>query len=230
MTMSTQSSLAELAAPGGTRFDFWSRVVANRRVRRLAEIGVWKGDFAEALFSTCPDIETYYLVDPWKHLDDWAKPANVDDDRFSEHYAGVIARTEPWAQKRVVLRGRTTEVSDQIPDDSLDFAYIDGDHSLRGISIDLVQMWPKIRAGGLIGGDDFQPSVWQHSGKFEPTVVFPLAVYFAEAVGACIEAFPRSQFAIHKTNDRFIFVDHTGKYGDLTLRTALRGRNRERAN
>jgi hypothetical protein len=49
-----------------------------------------------------------------------------------------------------VLRGRTRELINQIPDDSLDFAYIDGDHTLRGITIDLVRLLPKMREGGVI--------------------------------------------------------------------------------
>ena len=33
-----------------------------------------------------------------------------------------------------MLRGTTTEVIDRVPDRSVDFAYIDGDHTLRGIT------------------------------------------------------------------------------------------------
>jgi hypothetical protein len=169
------------------------------------------------------------MIDPWRHLDDWNKPANVSDNSFEQHYAGVLERTEPWAGKRVVLRGRTTEVSDDIPDASLDFAYIDGDHSLRGISIDLLRMWPKIRDGGWVGGDDFSRTAWQHRAAFEPTLVFPFAVYFAEAVGAPVEALPRNQFAIHKSGAGFSFTDHTGRYPSTTMKAALRGRKKAAA-
>jgi Methyltransferase domain len=219
--MTSPPTVVDALTAGQTRFDMWTRVLAARQVRTLAEVGVWRGEFTEAVFSQCPEVERYYLIDPWRHLEDWNKPANAADLTFSEHYAQVIERTEPWAAKRTVLRGRTVEVSDRIPDGSLDFAYVDGDHSLRGISIDLVRMWPKVRDGGLIGGDDFAPSVWQHRARFEPTVVFPFVVYFAEAVGAPVEALPRNQFAMHKSGTGFSFTDHTGRYGDLTLRAAL---------
>jgi methyltransferase family protein len=222
-------TVSDLLVPGASRFDLWTAVIAKRNVRTLAEVGVWRGAFAEAVLSQCPDIERYYLIDPWRHLDDWNKPANAADSTFDQYYEEVLERTSAWEQKRVCLRGRTTEVSDEIPNESLDFAYIDGDHSLRGISIDLVRMWPKIRDGGMLGGDDFQPSVWQHAAKFEPTVVFPFAVYFAEAVDAPIEALPRSQFVMHKSTAGFSFTDHTGRYGNLTLRGALHGRKQAAA-
>jgi hypothetical protein len=68
--------------------------------------------------------------------------------------------------------------------------------------------------------------VLQHDPSFEPTVVFPLAAYFAEAMDCPIEAFPRQQFAIHKDGSGHSFTDHAGGCGDLSLKGALRGRKR----
>jgi hypothetical protein len=83
-------------------------------------------------------------------------------------------------------------------------------------------IYPKVRVGGFLTGDDFTSSIWEHKTTFEPTLVFPLAVYFAEAVGARIFALPHSQFCMQKTGERhFSFVDLTGKYGDTTLRNQV---------
>src|SRR5206468_4924808 len=95
-------------------------------------------------------------------------------------------KTDFAGSRRVILRGKTTDVIDQIPDAELDLAYIDGDHTLRGIAIDLIRVYQKVSPNGFIGGDDFTPSMWEHKTSFEPTLVFPFAVYFAEAVGATI--------------------------------------------
>ena len=43
------------------------------------------------------------------------------------------------------MRGRTKEVIDKIEDNSLDFPHIDGDHALRGITIDVIKFLPKIK-------------------------------------------------------------------------------------
>ncbi len=97
-----------------------------------------------------------------------------------------------------------------------------GDHTLKGITIDLIRLYPKIRDGGWIGGDDFSSTIWQHKTSYEPTLVFPFAVYFAEAVGARIYALPRSQFLLQKrASDAFEFSDLTGRYGDVGLRKQL---------
>jgi hypothetical protein len=207
------------AAP--TRLALWAKVITEQKIQTVAEVGVYRGEFAESLLSSCPNIITYYLIDPWRHLENWNKPANKDDETFNKYLDEVIARTAPWESKRVILQGRTTEVIDSIPDGSLDLAYVDGDHTLHGISIDLIRTWQKLRPDGLLGGDDFCPSVWQHAKRFEPTLVFPFAVYFAEAVGAPIAALPNNQFLIHKVDTGFAFHDLTGDYTDLTLRTSF---------
>ncbi len=204
-----------------SRIELWTKLISERRLETIAEVGVYRGAFAEALLSRCAGITTYYLIDPWRHLDDWNKPLNKDDDTFNEYLTETLSRTAKWEGKRVVLRGRTTEVIESIPDGSLDLAYVDGDHTLRGISIDLMRAWPKVRPGGLLGGDDFSPTVWQHRGNFEPSFVFPFAVYFAEAMGAPIAALPNNQFVIQKADQDFAFYDPTGKYHQLTLRESL---------
>ena len=40
-------------------------------------------------------------------------------------------------------------------DGSLDFVYIDGDHTLKGTNTDLAAWWPKLRPGGWLCGDDY---------------------------------------------------------------------------
>jgi hypothetical protein len=110
------------------------------------------------------------MLDPWRHLDDWNKPANQDNSVFESFFQAAKAKTEFAAARRPILRGKTTEVIDQIADGELDFAYIDGDHTLKGITIDLVRVYPKVKVGGFIGGDDFSKTIWMHKTSFEPTL------------------------------------------------------------
>lgn len=208
----------------GARLDLWASFIQTAGVRRVAEIGVYGGKLSERLLNDCPGIESYYMVDPWRHLDEWNKPANRKDAAFEEIYAKAMSRTEAHTAKRVVLRGLLREVIDDLPDEGLDFAYLDGDHTLRGITIDLVSVFPKVRPGGWIGGDDFRPSIWQHGSAYEPTLVFPYAVYFAEAVGVRIYALPYRQFLLEKSTTGFEFVDLTGRFRQLDLRSQFKQR------
>jgi hypothetical protein len=215
----TEDELRALGARAESRLDLWTRFVNQTGARNVAEIGVYRGRFAARLLNDCPGITTYYMVDPWRNLEDWNKPANTSDEVFEGYFRESMERTSAHEAKRVVLRGTTVEVIDRVADGSLDFAYIDGDHTLRGITIDLVRVFPKVRQGGWIGGDDFTPSIWQHGDAYEPTLVFPLAVHFAEAVGARIYGLPHRQFLIEKTAESdHAFKDLTGRYGDTGLK------------
>jgi hypothetical protein len=217
-----EDELRAIAADAPSRLDLWQRLTTAMGATDVAEIGVYRGRFAASLLSGCPAIRRYYMIDPWRHLDDWNKPANKEDDVFQRYYEESLEKTRQWAAKRVVLRGTTTEVAGEIPDGGLDFAYIDGDHTLRGITIDLTRLYPKVREGGWIGGDDFAESIWQHDDAYEPTLVFPYAVHFAEAVGAPIYALPHRQFLIHKEpTSAFSFVDLTGRYGSVDIKSQL---------
>jgi len=148
----------------------------------------------------CECLTAYYMIDPWRHLNDWNKPANQDDAVLGVFLRETKTKTDFAAAKRFILRGKTTEVIEQIRNNELDLAYIDADHTLKGIAIDLIRVYPKVRTGGFLGGDDFARSVWEHKTTFEPTLVFPFAVYFAETVGATICALPYSQFCLQKGN------------------------------
>ena len=161
------------------------------------------------------------MIDPWRKLEDWNKPLNIDNKTFEQCYLESLERTNFAKNKRIVLRGKTTEVINYIEDESLDLIYIDGDHTLKGISIDLLNTYSKVRDGGWIAGDDFCISIWQHKSNFEPTLIFPYAIYFAEAMGAHIYALPFDQFLIKKDikNQNFKFLNLSGdtRYNDISL-------------
>jgi predicted O-methyltransferase YrrM len=101
----------------------------------------------------------------------------IDNETFQNVYNETLEKTDFAEEKRIILRGKTTEVINQIPNESLDFAYIDGDHTLKGIAIDLINVYPKIKDGGWIGGDDFCKSIWQH-----PTILSPLLFFRLQSI------------------------------------------------
>jgi hypothetical protein len=221
----------ELACQGTqSRKDLWTNLVARSQTETMCEVGVWRGEFAEHVLRTCDLIREYIMIDPWKNLDNWNKPFNVSDDLFQEVKAEAIRRTDFARDRRKVLQGTTVEVASSLRDGSLDMCYIDGDHTLRGITIDLIRMYPKVRDGGLIGGDDFLHSAWQHNNQYEPTLVFPQALYFAEATGSVIYGLPHNQFAllVDRSRDAFEFRDLTGMYSAHSVQTVLKLQSTER--
>ena len=146
--------LRAIASRSEKREDFWVDFVNSFGLQQIAEIGVYRGNFAQTLLQRCEGLTRYYMVDPWRHLTDWNKPANHPDAQLEAHYRKPRAKTEFAAGKRCILRGKTVDVIDHIPDQTLDFAYIDGDHTLKGITVDLICVYPKVRVEGFLTGDD----------------------------------------------------------------------------
>lgn len=209
-----------IAASSKSRLDMWVRLIDLAQIHQMAEVGVWKGEFAQAVLRACPAVQRYFMIDPWRRLDQWNKPMNIDDHAFETIYNEALRRTEFAGDRRIVLRGTTLEVIGDIPYASLDFVYIDGDHTLRGVTIDLIACYAKVKPGSYVGGDDLCPTIWQHSLQFEPTMVFPFAVDFAEAVGATIYCLPFNQFLMQKAHNgqrQFAVIDFTGQYRDTNL-------------
>lgn len=210
-----------LIEPTADRFDFWARFIDHHQLRTFAEIGVRRGVFAQYVLQRCPSIERYFMVDPWRHLEDWNKRGNVSDEAHANFFVQAMERTAFARDRRVVIRGRTIEAVRSLPD-QLDAIYIDGDHTLRGITLDLVLLYDKVARHGFIGGDDFTPSIWEHGPEFEPSLVFPFAVHFAEAKGVGIYGLPHKQFVIAKAERPFHFHDQTGRYEDTALLGQMR--------
>jgi Methyltransferase domain len=213
--------LEAIATRSRSRVEIWVPFIAEVNAISVAELGVWKGEFAAEILKACSTVSTYYMIDPWRHLENWNKPANVTAEMFEKVRSEAMQRTKFASARRRVLRGTTLETIGSIDDGTLDFAYVDGDHTLRGIATDLIALLPKMRPGGVIGGDDFCPNIWQHGSEFEPTFVFPFAVHFALAIGAVIYGLPFDQFLIVLPEPRRAgagrFMDLTGRYPSLDL-------------
>ena len=64
--------------------------------------------------------------------------------------------TEDFDNNRFkIMRAFTTEAVKEIEDESLDFVFVDADHSFEGVSQDIHDWAPKVKAGGAILGHDY---------------------------------------------------------------------------
>ena len=82
----------------------------------MAEIGVFRGDFSAAMLDACPSITDYYMdrsLAPPRRLEQACEQC---DERFERIYRKAMKVTATHEGKRRVLRGRTTEVINQIDD------------------------------------------------------------------------------------------------------------------
>lgn len=113
-----------------------------------AEIGVYKGEFTEKL---CKAGLKIYGIDPYIVYKNYRKhPKEID---YEEMY-GMAKKLEEKYDCHII-RKTSMEATDDIPDESLDFVYIDGNHSIPYIIEDIYEWNKKVKKGGIISGHDY---------------------------------------------------------------------------
>ncbi len=125
-----------------------------------AEIGVFAGDLSKRLLSQRPDL-TLYMVDSWGANQ---KPEFLASDDFhgtltqdvQDGYAEFTRIATSFAGDRAqIVHKLSADAVGDIADGSLDFVFIDADHSYEGCKADIENWYPKVRNGGFIGGHDY---------------------------------------------------------------------------
>ena len=116
-----------------------------------AEIGVRFGSFSKRLCDVNPKLRLY-CIDPWHGYN-----AKYREEKQERIYQEFLKRTKGYQLQIIPIRKYSMEALDDIKDQSLDFVFIDGDHTFDFAMMDII-CWPKkVKSGGLIIVHDFYP-------------------------------------------------------------------------
>lgn len=135
-----------------------AQMFAECGFRHGAEVGVWKGVNAETLCAANPDLHLL-CVDPWAPQPDYLEQTNE---------ARVMRIAYKTAMKRLAryrctfIRETSVAAAAQVPDGSLDFVYIDANHTYEPVLADIRAWEPKVRSGGIVSGHDFATRLNRH--------------------------------------------------------------------
>lgn len=133
------------------------------------EIGVYKGEFSEKI---CKSGLKLYAIDPWRIYDDFTNPRGQDRlDFLYEHTKRLLAPYDC-----TIIRKTSMEALALIPDGSLDFVYIDGNHSFKYIAEDIAEWSKKVRIGGVVSGHDYVYA-FDDSGLNKCDVIYVVQAY-----------------------------------------------------
>jgi hypothetical protein len=127
-----------------------------------AEVGVETGVNASSILKTL-SIKTLCLVDPYKpYSDDNGALKHPEDYK-------VLAQKKlrKFKHQTKFYYCSSVEASKLIPDGSLDFVYIDANHSYDSVQKDIDAWLPKVKTGGVLGGHDIS---W--AGVLWPVIAF----------------------------------------------------------
>jgi predicted O-methyltransferase YrrM len=114
------------------------------------EIGVQRGRNAAVMIREIPGLQLY-LVDPYaNHPSTGRRWPEKDLQKFRR------MAYERLKNDQVIWHEEFSEDAIRhFPNDSLDFVYIDGDHTYDFVMIDIILWSRKVRKGGIVSGHDY---------------------------------------------------------------------------
>jgi len=132
-----------------------------------AEIGVWRGDFAQVLLEISL-VRHLYLVDPWEFRRDlpnaWYGGGKIADQKGMDDLVEEVK----FRFAKEVDTGRVSIVREKSRDavlpEALDWVYIDGDHTFEAVLDDITVWRSRVRNGGTLFLDDYGLEGWWENG------------------------------------------------------------------
>lgn len=130
--------------------------------KTIVEIGVKSGRLSRML-AKVPTLKHLFLVDSWEgSTEDRQPPFFLPYDQNDMDSCATTVKKWAMTQRKVtVLHMRSVKAARMVANETIDFVYADGDHTLEGVTADIDSWLPKVRTGGIISGDDYGISTVQ---------------------------------------------------------------------
>ena len=143
------------------RWDVVINLIPKNRTIVFVEVGVYLGQMARNLLSRVPNL-IWIGVDSWmipdqnsEYVKSGAMIAKLSQKEFDSAYDCVVKMASEYKGRSSVVRCDSAVGASFYKDRSIDFVFIDADHSYEGCSRDIKAWLPKVKAGGMISGHDY---------------------------------------------------------------------------
>ena len=131
------------------------------RMHTAVEVGVHRGATSANILAAFPNL-MLWMVDsyaPHKPDSDYRKTgdslAKLTRAEQHKHCLAAYDATAFASQRRMFCRFPSVEASKIISTPRLSWVFLDDDHSYSGVRDGIAAWWPKVEAGGLLCGHDY---------------------------------------------------------------------------
>jgi len=154
-----------------THYSFLEKFVNDRpQIKRIAEIGVYKGHLARHLCRKCRHINEYYAIDQWDVVKgkDFGHYEKFDKKHWDELYLRVCKEIPYHRALKVIRMPGVVACKELFPlpkfKEFFDFVYIDSSHHYEETLAEINAWLPLVRKLGIIGGHDYAATRPEHQG------------------------------------------------------------------
>lgn len=160
--------------------------LTERGIRgRGVEVGTYRGEYAAHILTHWDGI--LLTVDPFVpqteevYLDGCVNGGGGEPIDMNEVETTARERLKPWIDsgRCDLRRAMSTDVAEYIINFSLEFLYIDGNHSREACQADLQAWWKKLKKGGILGFHD----TYNRDDKYQRCGVWDVVWVFAHSIG-----------------------------------------------
>jgi cephalosporin hydroxylase len=117
---------------------------------KMIEIGSYMGE-STMMFASTGLFSTIYSIDPLEGDEEFNEIFGYDWDFVKSEFSNNLR----MFNNIIHYKDYSYNVVNKFDDNSIDFIYIDGNHSYESVTKDLQLYLPKIKKGGFISGHDY---------------------------------------------------------------------------
>lgn len=124
----------------------------------FVELGAWKGRSASFMgveIANSGKPIAFFSVDHWGGTPGESAHDTDADVQGGTLYEAFMRNTDPVRRYVRPIRSETVAAARQFGDQTVDFLYVDADHTFAGVTRDLDAWWPKLKPGAVMAGDDW---------------------------------------------------------------------------
>jgi len=118
------------------------------------EVGVYLAHTTTKLLDALPGLKIT-CVDTWSQNYPIAKMEDATQEEHDDLYRIATQKLDPFGDRVSVVRLPSLNAAKAIDDQSVDFVFIDADHSRKAVAADLNAWYPKVRESGIIACHDY---------------------------------------------------------------------------
>lgn len=134
---------------------------------KMIEIGSYMGE-STLLFASSGLFNQIYAIDPFHIDEEFSNTTLKQDEKYSGYDSfdiSIFVEKEFKTNTRffdniTLVKEYSFNCADSFVNSTVDFIYIDGEHTYEAVKQDLELFLPKLKEGGVVSGHDYYPERW----------------------------------------------------------------------